>query len=97
MKITWSQTASTHLTEIHDYIARDSPMYARRMVDRITRRSSQVERFPELAGVVPEYADRSIREVLEGPYRIIYRIRPDSIVVLAVIHAARVLGDQPPE
>ena len=30
-----------------------------------------------------------IREVIEGAYRIIYRIKPDQIDVLAVIHAAR--------
>jgi plasmid stabilization system protein ParE len=30
-----------------------------------------------------------IREVIEGPFRIIYHIKPDGIDVLAVIHAAQ--------
>jgi plasmid stabilization system protein ParE len=29
-----------------------------------------------------------IREVIEGPYRIIYHIKPDQIDVLAIIHGA---------
>jgi plasmid stabilization system protein ParE len=36
-----------------------------------------------------EYEMTQIREVVEGPYRIIYYIKPDQIDVLAVIHAAR--------
>ncbi len=30
-----------------------------------------------------------IREIFEGPYRIVYYIKPDQIDVLAVIHGAR--------
>jgi len=39
--------------------------------------------------MVPEIEVPQIRQVLEGPYRIIYYIRPDQIDVLAVIHAAQ--------
>ena len=44
--------------------------------------------------MVVEYADPTIREVIEGPYRLIYRTRSESVQVLAVIHGARIL---PPE
>ena len=41
--------------------------------------------------MVPEYELNEIREVIEGPYRIIYLIHSDQtkIAVLAVIHGAR--------
>ncbi|MCA9099725.1 MAG: type II toxin-antitoxin system RelE/ParE family toxin [Planctomycetales bacterium] len=64
------------------------------MIDRITGRSRQLASFPESGEVVAEYADASIREVIEGPYRVIYRIRTDVVEVLAVIHGAWPL---PPE
>ena len=32
---------------------------------------------------------KQIREVIEGPYRIIYYIKPDQIDVLAVLHGAQ--------
>jgi len=39
--------------------------------------------------VVPEFEVAQIRQVLEGPYGIIYYIKPDQIDVLAVLHAAQ--------
>jgi plasmid stabilization system protein ParE len=40
---------------------------------------------------VPEYEAKNIREVIEKPYRMIYRVNPDQIDILAVVHAARQL------
>lgn len=97
MKVVWTQTAIEHLTGIFGYIARDSEQYARRMVDRITNRSKQIGGFPESGEIVPEYRDSSIREVIEGPYRIVYRIEPDHVAVVAVIHGARLLPEQLPD
>lgn len=70
------------------HIALDSPAYAKRMVDRLTRRSQQIADFPFSGRRVPEYDIDKIREVIEGPYRIIYHIKPEQIDVVAVIHGA---------
>ena len=96
MKISWTRTAVGHLADIYEYIARDSKRYAKRMVDRITARSKQIGDFPESAPVVAEYADPAVREVLEGAYRVIYRVQANTVVVLAVIHAARLLPPKLP-
>jgi plasmid stabilization system protein ParE len=93
MKVHWTDTAGGHLNAIHAYIAQDSPEYARRMVDRLTRRSQQIAEFPFSGRRVPEYDVDQIREVIEGSFRIIYHIKSDQIDVLAIIHGARdVLG-----
>ena len=88
MKIHWTDTAEAHLDAIYTHIAQDSPEYAKRMIDRLTRRSQQICQFPFSGRKVPEYNIDSIREVIEAPYRIIYYIKPDQIDVLAVIHGA---------
>ena len=59
------------------------------MVDRLTRRSQQIADFPLSGRRVPEYEMDQIREIIEGPFRIIYHIKSDQIDVLAVIHGAR--------
>jgi plasmid stabilization system protein ParE len=41
--------------------------------------------------MVPEFRDTTIREVIEGPYRIIYQTTGSTLFVLAVIHGARTL------
>jgi plasmid stabilization system protein ParE len=91
MNVQWTEQAIRHLTAIRDYIAQTSPRHAQGMVDRITRRSQQLAIAPELGGMVMEYADPQIREVVEPPYRIIYQVGTDQVDVLAVIHGARLL------
>lgn len=44
---------------------------------------------------MPEYGAPNIREVIERPYRIIYRVREDRIDVLAVVHGAQMLAVEP--
>ena len=88
MKVHWTDAAEGHLDALYAYIAQDSPEYAKRMVDRLTQRSQQIAEFPFSGRRVPEYDIDQIREVIEGPYRIIYYSKPDQIDVLAVIHGA---------
>jgi plasmid stabilization system protein ParE len=85
VKVRWTESAVHYLVAIHDYIARDSPTYALRVVDRLTRRSQQIGQFPHSGRVVPECDLPHLREVIEGPYR----IREDQIEVVAVIHGAK--------
>ena len=61
----------------------------KRMVDHLTQKSRQIADFPLSGRRVPEYENDQIREVIEGPYRIIYHIKPEQIDVVAVIHGAR--------
>lgn len=88
MTVYWTKTAQDHLGAIHAYIAQNSPEYADRTVDRLTRCSQQIAAFPLSGRRVPEYDLDQIREIIEGSYRVIYHIDPDRINVLAVIHAA---------
>ncbi len=89
MRVHWTDTALAHLVAIHAYISQNSTTYAQRVVDRLTRRSQQIADFPLSGRVVSEYEVAQVREVIEGPFRIIYHIKADQIDVLAVIHAAR--------
>jgi addiction module RelE/StbE family toxin len=89
MTVHWTDTAQDHLAGIYAYIAQNSPEYALRMVDRLTRRSQQIAEAPLSGRRVPEYDMDPIREVIERPYRIIYHIKPDQIDVIAVLHGAR--------
>ncbi len=89
MKVHWTDTAIECLSAIHNYIAKNSTLYAKRLVDRLTRRSQQIGNFPLSGRIVPEFGVEQIREVIEGSYRIIYYIKPDQIDVLAVVHGAQ--------
>jgi plasmid stabilization system protein ParE len=53
-----------------------------------------IGRFPQSGRVVPKAGDVNIREVFEGPYRIIYHVLEDEIDVIAVVHGARQWPDE---
>jgi len=89
VKVHWTDTAEEHLDAIYRHIAKNSEVYAKRVVDVITRRSIQMGTFPLSGRIVPEYEIEQIREVIVGSYRIIYYIKPDQIDVLAVLHGAQ--------
>jgi len=42
MNVEWTGNAVAQLKGIHDYIARDSDFFAKRIVDRLTSRSIQI-------------------------------------------------------
>lgn len=85
-----------HLKAIHEYAAQNSKIYADRLIDRLTRRSEQIGSFPRSGRMVPEYRREDIREVIERPYRILYRIKEDQIYVLAVLHSAQQIPTEMP-
>jgi len=58
-------------------------------VERIVVRVEQLERFPELWRIAPEFGGPAVRELIEPPYRIVYAILPDRIDILAIVHGAR--------
>jgi len=93
MKVHWTDNAVARLLDIYEYIAHDSPIYAKRMVDRITKRSEQIASFPMSGRKVPEYEADDIREIIEKPYRIIYRIKPEQIDVLVIAHCRQLLPE----
>ena len=75
-------------------MSRNSEVYADRLMDRLTRRSQQIGRFPRSGRSVPEYEAPDIRDVIEDSYRVMYRIKEKQIDVVAVMHSAQPL---PPE
>jgi toxin ParE1/3/4 len=94
MRVHWTDKALLRLKQIHDYIASDSPVNARRFVDRLTQKAALIAGQPQAGAVVKKYQRDDIRETYEGYYRIIYRIHAGRIDVLTVRHGARRLPDQ---
>lgn len=89
--VIWSQPASADLRSIHDFIARDSRFYARKVVQDIREKTDILEQLPSAGKKVPELNEGTVRELSLYSYRIIYKIREQGIFVLAVAHKRREL------
>ena len=70
-------------------MARDSPHYADLVVEQIVAAVALLASSPRSGRVVPEAGDESLREVIHGNYRIVYRLRHDIIEIATVFHGAR--------
>jgi len=88
----WTDNTVDHLVNIFEYISLNSPIYAKRMVDRITRRTMQISDQPYSGRKVPEYQAEDVRELTEKPHRTI--IKQDRVDVVAVIHGTRLMPDE---
>jgi plasmid stabilization system protein ParE len=90
-RVVWTPEAISRLDDIDAHIALDSPANAKEMIARLLRRTRQLETAALSGRKVPEYRREDIRELLERPYRIIYRFTPDQVTILTVMHYRQLL------
>ncbi len=91
LEVKWSPEAIEDLESIAEYIARDSDYYARAVVTELLSVSRSIREFPLIGRVVPEIANDHIRERFVYSYRLVYRIEPRRILIVAVIHGKQLL------
>lgn len=91
LEVRWSPEAIEDLDAIAEYIARDSEYYARAVVTETLSASRSTGEFSLIGRIVPEIGDENIRERFIYSYRLIYRIEPKRILIVAVIHGKRLL------
>lgn len=96
MKVHWTPEAKIQLKQIEAYIALDSPVMARRTITRLARRCGQLGAMPHSGRKVPEFNREDLRELLERPYRIVYRVKSDQnqIDIVTLWHYRRLLPQE---
>ncbi len=87
--VVWSPLALAQAEEAMDYIAAERPETAAKWLDGLMDLAERLTRFPRKGRMVPEVGRSVIREVLYGRYRIIYRLHPKQISIIAVRHQRR--------
>lgn len=89
MKVIWSEQALVRLVEIQDFVARANPTAAEQLLHRIVDRGDGLAKFPKMGRAVPELPGTGIREIIEGHYRIVYRVQAKVVQVLTVFEGHR--------
>ncbi|MCP4088219.1 MAG: type II toxin-antitoxin system RelE/ParE family toxin [Gammaproteobacteria bacterium] len=92
MLIEWAEPALDDLEVIRDYIAKDSPYYARQFIERIFDAAKTLQDHPKIGRLVPEAEHKDVRELVFQGYRIIYRVKLDRVQIATVIHGSRNLA-----
>ena len=92
----WSQTAKDDLSEIIEYISKDSPQTALKILDSLEKQTNDLYQFPKRGRIIPELKKHNIykyRELIHAPWRIFYKIEEKKVYILAVIDGRRNIDD----
>jgi toxin ParE1/3/4 len=95
-RVFWSESAIRDLERIVDYIAQEAPLAAERLFETLTERAVALEAAPFRGRLVPEldrFEIKVFRELLIPPYRLLYRVDSDRVLIVAVFDGRRNLED----
>ena len=85
--------AELDVAEIWDYIAQDNPGTAESFIRKLTEQIETLEMCPERCQLIAEnrILGTSYRHLIYGHYRTIFRISNQKVIILQIIHGARLL------
>ena len=94
-KVEITPSAERDLEEIWDYIANDNPGNATAFILQIEGQIYSLEQSPERCPLISEnqILGTSYRHLICGSYRTIFRIYSETVYILRIIHAARLLEE----
>ena len=91
-RVVWSRGASLELDAAISHIAQESPETAAALLERILEAAASLSTLSARGRVVPERSEPSIRELLVDPFRLVYQVRIEEVVMLALIHQRQDFG-----
>lgn len=90
VRINWTYQAKEDLKDIAEYISRNSKKYAELQIIKIRNHTQILKSHIYIGKIVREIEENSIRELIEGNYRIIYKlVSKTQIDILTIHHSAR--------
>ena len=95
-RVEWLETARREFYQIIDGRAEVSTAAALGILERMEQTANSLTMFPERGRLIPELAalrNRTYRELQVSPFRLLYRVDPDKVVVLGVFDGRRNLEE----
>ena len=88
-----TKVAESDVLDIFRYIASDNETAAMRLITEIEAQIESLEQFPLRCPVIPESHDlgREYRHIVFGNYRTVFRIEGSRVIIMRIIHGARLL------
>lgn len=88
-EINWTAEAECWLKDIYDYIAKDNPSAATKVVEEIYEKAQILCQFPEIGYMYRKEKEGYIRILLYGHYRIAYILKEkERVDILGIFHGA---------
>jgi plasmid stabilization system protein ParE len=68
------------------YIAQDSPRAAANLAVQVIERADSLALLSERGRIVPELEDPTLRELIVGPYRLLYEVHDVEVRIVGFLH-----------
>lgn len=92
MRISFTESALSDLEAMQAWYAEQGvPDVGARLVVEIFQRIGALVEHPDIGRVVPEFGQHFLRELIQPPFRIVYRRSPDQVQVVRVWRSERPL------
>jgi len=89
MKVRFTPSARAQFLSALTYIRQDKLSAATHFRDQAEKTLRRLEDLPESGRIIPEFPELPYREVIVSPYRFFYRIKNDTVWIVAVWHGAQ--------
>ena len=88
-RVIWAPRALALVVEAAEHIESDSPSAASKLVRDAFEAAASLATLADRGRFVPELDDSIHREIFVGRYRLIYRVHPGHVSIVAFVHGAR--------
>lgn len=89
-----TRIAESDIREIYLYIASDNETAAGELIKEIDRQIISLEQFPLRCPIIAESRElgKEYRHILHGDYRTLFKVMGSRVIIMRVIHGARLLS-----
>jgi plasmid stabilization system protein ParE len=91
-RVVWALRARRAVDDALTYIADDSPQAAADLAARVIERAESLATLSERGRIVPELADPALRELIVGPYRLLYEVHGSEVWIVGFLHGRQDFG-----
>jgi toxin ParE1/3/4 len=90
VEVIWAIRAYEHLVQIGEYIEKDSPIQAKRVIRLIENETQRLKKNIRIGHKAPEMDMDIYRELRVFSYRIFYKIlNEEKVAVIGIVHGRR--------
>lgn len=91
-KVEWSEVAVRDLERLAEYLSTDGSSDAERVLERLEKAAGSLRQYPLRGRIAPELRPleiASIRELVVAPWRLVYRVGAQRVLIIGVFDSRR--------
>jgi len=90
--LSFAESAIADLEEVIAWFTQQGvPETGRKLVEKVIVQTERLTLYPDSGRVVPEFAVKDLREIIQPPFRIVYRRQKGRIIIVRVWRSERLM------